>query len=259
MKKLLMIILFALLSMPLIAQDKLFIVMEMMHVDNEQESAYAQTEQFWKKIHEQRVADGSILGWDLWSLLPGGEDQGYQFATVTVYDSAEKMMAPMDIMKYAKAAYPDMSEEELWKKISDSGKSRDLAVRIFMHQIAMTHGDFKMKVGTVATMEFMKVALDKYDAYESAEINTFQPLHQKMVDAGAKGSWEMLRFMIPVGSDTYASHLTVNMYENMEQYLNADNYQGDEPTEAQQKAIMKGLDTRDMKIVNVATLVEMVR
>ena len=259
MKKFVVIILFAFLSLPLLAQNDLYIVMELMHVDNTQESSYAQTEQFWKKIHAQRVADGSIMGWDLWSLLPGGEDQGYQYATVTLFDSPEKMFAPVDFMKYAKAAYPDMSEEDLNKKLWGASKTRDLAVRIFMHEIANTTGGPGLKIGTVATFDFMKVPLEGYGAYETSEMKVFQPMHQQMVDDGAKANWGLLRFMIPIGSDTYASHLTVNMFENMEQYLIAGNYQGSQPTDEQQKAMAKGMATRDMKFVYVATLTEMVR
>ena len=75
------------------AQEKLFLVFEFMRVDNEQELIYMETEDFWKKIHEQRVKNGDIFGWDLWRLQPGGEDQGYQYLTVNLYDDKVKMMS----------------------------------------------------------------------------------------------------------------------------------------------------------------------
>lgn len=256
MKKLLIFALTILLSMPLVAQEKLFIVFEMMKVDNEQEAAYSETEQFWKKIHEKRVAAGEIIGWDLWQLLPGGEDQGYQYATATLYNSAEKMFEGSDLMARAKEAYPNMSEDELNKKLIGAAKTRDLAVRIYMERIDGTTGDFKMKVGTVATMDFMKVDMNNYEAYEKAEIQVFKPTHQKMVNAGAKGSWGLVRFMVPYGSDTYASHITVNMFENMKQFLKP--YDPGQPTPALQKAMTDGLKTRDMKYSYLARLIEMV-
>ncbi|MEH6513192.1 MAG: hypothetical protein V7734_08840 [Maribacter arcticus] len=48
-----------------------------MKVDNEQMAAYDETETFCEKIQQQRVKSGDILGWDLWSLQPGGEIQGF--------------------------------------------------------------------------------------------------------------------------------------------------------------------------------------
>ena len=57
-----------------------------MRVDNEQEGTYMDIETFWQKIHEERVKNGDIIGWDLWRLPPGGEAQGYQYLPVNLYD-----------------------------------------------------------------------------------------------------------------------------------------------------------------------------
>lgn len=76
MKKMFLLLATMLLGTTLSGQDssdKLYLIFELMHVDNEQEAAYAETENFWEKIHEQRVQRGDIVGWDLWSLLPGGK------------------------------------------------------------------------------------------------------------------------------------------------------------------------------------------
>ena len=87
MKKKLLVFAMVLLVSNVFAQDKLYLVFEMMKVDNEQEMAYMETENFWEKIHQQRVQSDEIIGWDLWQLLPGGEDQGYQYMTVTLYNN----------------------------------------------------------------------------------------------------------------------------------------------------------------------------
>ena len=91
MKKLFLFIAIILLSSNVIAQDKLYLVFEFMRVDNEQESDYMETESFWEKIHEQRIKNGDIIGWDLWSLRPGGEDQHFQYLTVNLYNDPVKM------------------------------------------------------------------------------------------------------------------------------------------------------------------------
>jgi len=258
MKKFLIVVFATILSLPLFAQEKLFVVLELMHVDNEQEMDYMETESFWKKIHQKRLESGEIIGWDLWSLLPGGEDQGYQYATATLFDSAEKMFATSDLMKNLKAAYPNLSNEDIAKKLKATSKSRDLAIRIFMEEIASTKGDFDMKIGTVANMDFMKVGMENYDAYEKAEMDVFQPFHQKMVDDGSKGYWGLLRFMVPMGSDTYASHITVNMFENVQKAISQNGPNMELPND-QQKAIQDGLKTRDMKFTYMATLIDKVR
>ena len=91
---------------------------------------------FWAKIHEQRVKNGDIIGWDLWRLQPGGEDQGFQYLTVNLYNDPVKMMSGAgDLDAALKAAYPDMSEEDLDKHMSKTAKSRDLSVRIYLELI----------------------------------------------------------------------------------------------------------------------------
>ena len=235
----------------------LYLVFEFMNVDNEQETAYQVTESFWKKIHQARVDNGEILGWDLWSLQPGGEDQGYQYLTVTIFDDPAKMMGDQPVFEAAQRAYPDLSEDELNEKFAETAASRDLAVRIYLQQIAVTSGDFEMKTGMVASIDLMKVEMGGYEGYENAEMEIFQPLHQEQVDGGNKGSWELLRVMHPFGSDVYASHITVNMFEGWDQIFSGS--AGDESTYAEGILIEKGLETRDFKWSYWATLREMVR
>ncbi len=259
MKKVLFLFVAVIMSTITTAQDKLFLVFEMMEVDNSQESAYWDTENFWEKIHQQRANNDEIIGWDLWQLLPGGEDQGYQYATVTLFNKKTSMFKGGDLMKNAKSAYPDMTEEDINKKMNSAADSRDLAIRIFMEEIATTKGDFEMKVGTIAFFDFMKVDMGKYNAYETAEMEVFQPMHQNQVDAGQKGSWGLIRFVVPVGSDTYASHMTVNMFNDIDQAFAPNSGGGMNLTSDQQKAVDKGIALRDMKSVTLARLVKMVR
>lgn len=153
-----------------------------------------------------------------------------------------------------------MSEDELTKKLNNSAKTRDLAVRLFIEEIAATKDNFLMAPGTIAIINMMKVNLLDYAAYEKAETEVFQPMHQKDVDAGKRGSWALLRFMNPIGSTTYASHITVDMYKDVAQALGNGGGGGwDNLTTAQQNAINNGLSTRDLKWASMGRLMKMVR
>lgn len=247
-----------------VAQEKLYLIFEFMKVDNEQEAAYADTEEFWEKIHEQRVKSGDIIGWDLWSLKPGGEMQDFQYLTVSLYNDPVKMMEGTgwnNLMDRAKAAYPDMSEADLMAKLNGSSKTRDLAVRIYSQEITTTSGSSpsEMVLGTLAQIDMMKVDFMNYDKYENAETEIFQPLHQKAVDAGDKISWGLIRFMNPIGSDTYASHMTVSMFKDYNQMLNLNMNYSTGTTPAQTKAMQEGIAARDMKYVYIAELIRMAR
>ncbi len=254
-----MIIAFALLmTLQLNAQEKLYLVFEFMKVDNEQETAYGETEEFWAKIHEQRVANGDIIGWDLWRLQPGGEDQHFQYLTVNLYSDPVKMMSGAgDFGAAVKAAYPAMSEEEIEKHMSKTSKSRDLAVRIYLEEIDATTGDFNMELGTVAAINMMKVEAGNAATYEKMESEIFKPMHQRDVDNGLRGSWGLLRFMSPYGSDTYATHITVDMYKDYDQMFNPpESSENQEFTEEEIKQINKGIASRNHKYQYLATLIK---
>lgn len=258
MKKLLMIAFALLLTLQLNAQDKLYLVFEFMKVDNKQEAAYAETEDFWEKIHEQRVKNGDIIGWDLWRLQPGGEDQHFQYLTVNLYDDPVKMMSGAgDFDAALKAAYPNLSEEDIDRKMTLTAKSRDLAVRVYLEMIDSTEDDFEMPLGTIAGINMMKVEPANFDKYEKMESEIFKPFHQSDVDNGVRESWGLLRFMSPYGSDTYATHITVDMYKDYNQYFNPPEVaESPAPTEAQMKQINEGLATRNHRFVFTGTLIK---
>jgi len=247
------------LSFALFAQDSgdLYLTFELMRVDESQSNAYWETEQFWSGIHQQRANKGEIIGWDLWSLEPSGEDQGYQFMTVTLYKSFEAMITNGggDFMANVKAAYPNMSEDDLMKKFNSTADSRDLAIRLYLHRIDGTTGEYPMPIGTFATVDFMKELDDDYPEIES---KIFKPWHQEMVDNGQKGSWGLLEVLFPAGSDRYCSHITVNMYKDAAQFAKSGGG-GDEMSMLEEMGLEEALESRDMKKVYLARLEMKVR
>ena len=258
MKKLFIIVVALLMTLQMTAQEKMYLVFEFMRVDNEQEMAYAETEEFWAKIHEQRVKNGDIIGWDLWRLQPGGEDQHFQYLTVNLYDDPVKMMSGAgDFDAALKAAYPDMTEADLDKKMEMTSKSRDLAVRIYLERIDATTGDFSMPLGTIAAINMMKVDPGNTSKYEKMESEIFKPMHQRDVDNGVRGSWGLLRFMSPYGNDVYATHITVDMYKDYNQFFNPPEV-ADSPaqTEAQINQVNEGIASRDHRYMYLATLIK---
>ena len=260
MKKVVLITALMLFGFMANAQEKLYLVFEFMKVDNEQVSAYMDTEALWQKLHEARVKNGDIIGWDLWALSPGGEDQGFQYLTVTLHSDPVKMMEGGGFQEAFDVAFPNITEQE--QKIMDAtAKTRDLAVRIYAQEIATTTGSSpaEMVLGTVAQIDMMKVDMGNYGAYEKAEAEVFQPLHQKAVDAGEKISWGLIRFMNPLGSDTYASHMTVNMFKDYKQALNQNINFNEGASPATTKLMQEGIAARDMKFVYMAQLIRMAR
>lgn len=260
MKKLLTFVAAMLLGGPLYAQDsELYLLFEFMKVEPAQEGAYLETEEFWAGIHKQRALAGETIGWDLWALQPSGTDQGYQYLTVNLFDSMEAMMKGTTgaaLLEHAKKAYPDMTEQAVTAKFNATSDTRDLAVRLYLKEVDLTTGGPEMKEGTVAQIAMMK---ESDPSYEKMESEIFKPLHQQMVDGGAKSSWGMLRVLLPGGSDRYASHIIVNMYGDISQLVKSGDFEGPEMSLATNLAVQEGLKTRDMKLVKLARLIKVVR
>ena len=262
MKTLLTLGLVIVLNLGIRAQDspkQLYLLFEFMQVKGDQNSAYLKVEDFWSGIHKQRVADKSILGWDLWSLTPSGKEQGSQYLTVTLFSSLENMLkaiGSMDVYTYAKKAYPNKTDKELTAMFDLTLKSRDMAHQVLFRQIDKTIGDFKMEVGTMQTMDIMK---QTDDSYEKVESEIFKPWHQQMVTEGKKGSWELLQTILPSGTEAYGTHLTVSMFKDVAQLAAFMENSGGAMDFKTQIAVVQGLKTRNLRETKIARLEKMVR
>jgi hypothetical protein len=119
-----------------------------------------------------------------------------------------------DVMPYIKKAYPNKTEAELTELFNKTGVSRDISHQVLIKGVVQTKDNFEMKVGTIAAMAIVK---DLDDSYEKISKEVFLPRHQKLVDEGKKGSWQVLKALLPVGSEAYGSHLAVSMYNDINQ------------------------------------------
>lgn len=260
MKKLfLLLVTFALLSSNLFSQGKTYLVFELMKVDNEQELDYWDVESFWENIHKQRIKNGEIIGWDMWSLKPGGEAQGYQYMTVSIYDNPVKMFnGDADFRAAVNAAYPNMSETEFQDHMKMTHSSRDLSERLYLEVLKETVGNYEMDISSIAYIDFMKAT--NVAAYEAAEIENFLPMHQKAVDLELQEKWSLSRIMSPTGSEAFASHITVNMFLGFDQVFKSAPEKFDENLSKETiDKIKAGIQTRDLKWTYIATLLRKVR
>lgn len=258
MKKLFFTFVCALFTLGIMAQEPLYLTFELMKVEEGMGADYWETESFWEKLHQQRVKDGDIIGWDLWALSPAGTDQGHQYMTVTLYNDPVKMMGGgTDFEKTMEGAYPNMSQFEIDKQMEQTVKSRDLAVLVYLQRIALAGGDYEMPLGTIARFNFMKAKPGQYNAYEEMESVTFKGIHEQSVAAGVEASWGLLRNMLGYGTEAYASHVTVDMFKDWDQYFNAS--ADIKWTEEQMEAVNTIDDIRDLKSMAFGTLVKKVR
>ena len=257
MKNTLLFVMIALFSVGALSQDPLYLTFELMKVEEGMGSDYWETETVWEKLHEQRVKNGDIIGWDLWSLSPSGTEQGHQYMTVTLFSDPVKMMNGGDFDKAMEGAYSNMPQKERDLKMEQTVKSRDLAVRIFLVKISGVGEDYEMPLGTIGQINFMKAKQGQADTYEDMESKAFKSIHENRISKGGMESWGLLRNMLGYVTEAYASHITVDMFKDWNQYFNGSGNM--ELTPEQQEAWNKISDIRDLKSTVFGTLVKKVR
>jgi hypothetical protein len=244
------------------AQDKRFLVFEFIRVDKGKTVDYLEYKDFLSKVYAQAIRQGDIIGWDLWSLKSGSDAESYQYATITYFKDPVKMMdsnEPEHLVKYAKAAYPNLNELQIIDKIKASFEDRDLAIRSFMVEIARTNDSYEFKPGTLASFDLMKAVEGNFEAYETAEREVFLPHHERKIKAGLMENWCLLRTALPTGSQASSTHMTMNVYKDYLQFFNSMEFEDMEMTPTMQEKVEKGLKSRDQKWVHLATLETMVR
>ncbi len=103
----------------------------------------------------------------------------------------------------------------------------------------------------------MKAKTGKANAYEEMESTVFKGMHEQRVDAGGMAMWVLLRNMMGYTTEAYASHITVDMFKDWDQYFNGS--ANIEWTPAQEKAYNEIAEIRDLKSTVFGTLVKKVR
>ena len=99
-----------------------YVMVNYMKVDPAKEAEYAQMEiETWKPIHQQRVKDGKLLAWMLYSVrFPRGDGMEYGYLTVEEYknieDVEESYGSDKEFAALLKKVHPKRSQADLLKE-----------------------------------------------------------------------------------------------------------------------------------------------
>lgn len=257
MKKIMLFVAVILFGSNAISQTKTYLLFEFMKVAPGQESAYLKTESFWEKIHNQRVENGEITGWQLWRMESDNVNSDYQYVTVHVFKDSIKMFqnGGGSFLKNAKKAFPDMSDADLESKRTESLKSRDVVETFFLKQIDQTQGKFQMSLGAVMFINFMKVSPDNNVKYREAESKIFKREWQSRVDAGTTGNWSLLKVITSNENalNHEASYVSLDKFKDLNQLLGNTNYNTIKTAE-DEKAWMEAFKTREINSYRVVLI-----
>ncbi len=106
-----------------LAKPAPFLSVQYMKVPSGGDAAYQEVEKLWKKLHEVRIKEGTLVNWGTYGrILPGGSDYPYNYATVSGYSHFKDLIG-LDFAGLVQKAALGMSANELGDR---TGKARDL-------------------------------------------------------------------------------------------------------------------------------------
>ena len=192
-----------------------------MKVKPENRAEYIKLEKAWKKIHAARKEAGRLDDWSLMELIsPRGSENDYDFVTRDSYLGKEKYAAT-----FSEATMPQYWQSLLTIEEIDL-VLRTEQIRTIVKNETWNVSDVVWAADATATAEiyvfnYFKVPLGKTMAdHTKIEIDIWKPIHQARVNANQMKGWVALDMMMPMGAFLPYSQATIDVYTDMNQFLN---------------------------------------
>ena len=237
-----------------------YFAIKYMKVGPGHESHYLQLElDIWKKIHTARIKADVLDGWYLYRVVsPAGESTKYNYLTIEVYDSAEKLAGHFDGygVDYSKILNPEeiiqalntpkaraMIYEEVWRSVDEVLNLYE--DNIFRYQV---FNAMKLRPGV------------EESEYQRIEQQYWKPMHIKRMRNGGMKGWGLYTMIIPGGTERNYHWATVDFYDNFIDYLKPTDGLMEEihGKRNAQKYLEETIDKRDLLKTEIRELVDYV-
>lgn len=193
--------------------EPVYMLVEYMKISSGQEAQYLELEQAWKKLHQERVASGTITGWNLYNVrFPEGTDREYDYVTVTTFGSLDNVEIP----------YPDnvlesvMVNGKLPEIYEKTDQIRSLVNGELWRQIeAVQPETLPSTPSKFVLLDVMKVAPGMGDDYLRMERELFRPIHEERMKEGLINGWIVYSLVLPGGTDIGYNYATVNLFDRL--------------------------------------------
>lgn len=197
----------------------IFYMVSYMKVQNGNHDDYIALEKAWKKIHEARIKAGNLDGWFMHSVVaPMGTGSEYNYVTVNQFNGTKKLAAAME-----GGVMPDnlkelLTEDEM-KLVQRTGEIRDMVRNdIVRFRIGAFPGE-GTTMPKFAVVNYMDVKEGTtLPEYGELEEKYWKPIHKARVAKKEMNSWGVYSVSIPYGTERPYDAITVDFYDNMEQF-----------------------------------------
>ena len=233
-------------------------VVDYMKVEPSKVSQYLELEKKWKTIHEARIKNGVITNWGLYEVMFTGENDPYNYVTVTWYKGMEKFDDSLPQNAYEEA-YPQLaSSEGLQSFMRETLDARSLVASNAFHLLTQAETDPASPPKYFA-INSMRVKPKKAQHYIQMEKEIYKPMHEEAIKAKNRAGWSV--WMKWPGNFEDFQYGTVDAYSSFEQMSPGsfeDIFKAVHPDKNIDEVVKKTLETRTIARTELWKLIDMV-
>lgn len=194
-----------------------YVIVDYMKVKPGMGDKYLECEQAWKLIHQERVKQGLITGWELEQVVfPAGTDTEYDYLTIT-------HLKNWDAIGKLNGSWDDKTWGMLTKNLTAAQKETANNANLYRDLVkseVWTTGDMAFAPGGTrplyAVENFMKIPAGGWDAWVEMETKFVKPVHEKSIAMGTRAGWLMGFMELPRGDGYPYQASTVDYYNTWE-------------------------------------------
>lgn len=187
----------------------LFVVVDYMKVKPENNSRYLEVEQgIWKPLHQERVNQGTIVGWYLYAVEFTGTGEEYNYVVISLYDNVEYLENPWKPEIPAKV-HPNKKLNEIMEQTYQSREN----VKTELYYSVATAPKIPLEIpASYLQVNYMQVESGKQSEYEQLESEIWLPIHNESVSSGRTTGWGLWKSLFPRGAGQKYQYITLNTF-----------------------------------------------
>ena len=169
---------------------------------------------FWRPLQQERIAQQEIVRWRFFRVQFTGKNDEYNFVTAAFFDDFNKLgnLYNIDIQKVHPGKNIDDTMEEIYK-VRDLVKTNLLVIN------SNTVNSLPAKYLQV---NFMNIRQGGESEYLDVENTIWKPVHQELLNSGAKAGWSVWSLYFPGGAGLPYQFVAVDDFADFSQIGKVD-------------------------------------
>ncbi len=161
---------------------------------------------FWKPIHEARIAAGELQAWTLYGVR-FGERTDYDYVVVNVYRGLNNVESAFaNLQEIAQRVHPN---KDVAAYMTRTANARQIVKSELWTGIDIADGSDMH--GTDISMAYMRVAPGEEADYIVLERDIWKPMHEESIRREALNGWGVMQLAMPGGTAYAYNYAAVNV------------------------------------------------